>query len=142
MELFRALAVLSEPPTDEAVRLAEALELGPIPAASEYTELFVFQLYPYASVYLGAEGMIGGEARAAVAGFWRALGQTPPAEADNLAVMLALYAQLAELEEQQEVAMRRQTWAKARKAFLWEHLLSWLPVYLQKLEAIAPPFYR
>src|ERR687884_105170 len=63
MELFRALAVLSEPPTDEAVRLAEALELGPIPAASEYTELFVFQLYPYASVYLGAEGMIGGDAQ-------------------------------------------------------------------------------
>jgi hypothetical protein len=30
----------------------------------------------------------------------------------------------------------------ARRAFLWEHLLSWLPVYLDKLGLVAPPFYR
>lgn len=141
MELFRALAVLAEPPTEETARVAEALELGVLPSADEYTELFIFQLYPYASVYLGAEGMMGGEARDAVAGFWRALGEMPPAEADHLSVMLALYARLVELEDEESGLSRRAGWRRARKAFLWEHLLSWLPVYLDKLVELALPFY-
>jgi TorA maturation chaperone TorD len=142
MELFRALAVLAEPPTVESARVAEALELGELPSEDEYTELFIFQLYPYASVYLGVEGMIGGEARDRVAGFWRALGQTPPAEPDHLSVMLALYARLVELETGASDAGRRESWRSARKAFLWEHLLSWLPaVYLTKLFSLATPFY-
>jgi TorA maturation chaperone TorD len=142
MELFRALAVFAEPPAPESAPVARALELGELPAASEYTEVFVFQLYPYASVYLGAEGMLGGEARDLVAGFWRALGQTPPAEPDHLSVMLALYAELRELETNEHDDARRASWRRARRAYLWEHLLSWLPAYLSKLEEIAPPFYR
>lgn len=142
MELFRALAVLAEPPTVNGARVAEALELGELPTAEEYTELFIFQLYPYASVYLGAEGMIGGEARDRVAGFWRALGQMPAAEPDHLSVMLALYARLVELESGESDARRRESWRSARKAFLWEHLLSWLPtVYLTKFFSLATPFY-
>lgn len=142
MELFRALAVLAEPPVAEAVRVADALELGPVPGAAEYTELFVFQLYPYASVYLGPEGMMGGEARDRIGGFWRALGETPPAEPDHLALMLALYARLVEMEEGASEEARRESWSLARRAYLWEHLLSWLPVYLDKLTEIASPFYR
>jgi TorA maturation chaperone TorD len=142
MELFRALAVLAEPPVAESVRVAEALELGPIAGADEYTELFVFQLYPYASVYLGPEGMMGGEARDRIGGFWRALGETPPAEPDHLALMLALYARLVEMEEGESDAARRAGWNRARRAYLWEHLLSWLPVYLDKVSDVAAPFYR
>jgi TorA maturation chaperone TorD len=142
MEIFRALAVLAEPPAEETARVAEALGLGALPTVDEYTELFVFQLYPYASVYLGAEGMMGGKARDAVSGFWRALGEMPPAESDHLAVMLALYARLAELEDGESEAKHRASWRRARKAFLWEHLLSWLPMYLSKLSDLAPPFYR
>jgi TorA maturation chaperone TorD len=143
MELFRALAVLAEPPVVEAAQVADALELGPLPCAEEYTEVFVFQLYPYASVYLGTEGMMGGEARDRVAGFWRALGETPPGEPDHLSVMLALYARLVEMEENESDEARRASWHGARKAFLWEHLLSWLPFYLDKLETVAAsPFYR
>jgi TorA maturation chaperone TorD len=142
MELFRALAVLAEPPLEEAARVAEALGLGPMPGADEYTELFVFGLYPYASVYLGPEGMLGGEARDRVCGFWRALGRVPPAEPDHLAVMLALYARLVEMEEGESELVRRRSWRAARKAFLWEHLLTWLPVYLSKLVEVAEPFYR
>jgi len=142
VELFRALASLAEPPTGATARVAEALGLGPLPGAAEHTETFVFQLYPYASVYLGAEGMMGGEARDRVAGFWRALGRTPPAEADHLSVLLALYARLCELEAGAADEHAGERWRGARKAFLWEHLLSWLPAYLAKLEEIAPPFYR
>src|SRR5437588_641996 len=142
MEIFRALAVLAEPPAGpEIARIAELLDLGEPPSASEYTEVFVFQLYPYASVYLGAEGMIGGEARDRVAGFWRALGEVPPAEPDHLSVMLALYARLVELEAEEQDDKRRESWHSARKAFLWEHLLSWLIVYLTKLLGTVVGFY-
>jgi TorA maturation chaperone TorD len=142
MELFRALAVFAEPPAPQSAFVARALALGALPAASEYTEIFGFQLYPYASVYLGAEGMLGGEARDRVAGFWRALAETPPAEPDHLSVMLALYAHLSELEADARDDAPRASWRRARTAYLWEHLLSWLPAYLSKLIEIAPPFYR
>src|SRR2546423_4691638 len=105
MEIFRALAVLAEPPErPEVARLAELLDLGELPSASDYTETFVFQLYPYASVYLGAEGMLGGEARDRVAGFLAALGHTPPPEPDHLTVLLATYAQLSTPGEDGEEA--------------------------------------
>ena len=150
MEIFRALAVLAEPPAGpEIARIAGLLDLGESPSASEYTETFVFQLYPYASVYLGAEGMLGGEARDRVAGFLSALGLTPPHEPDHLSTLLAAYAQLSAPEEDDndadEVdtrARRRESLRAARKAFLWEHLLSWLPVYLDRVAEVAPPFYR
>ncbi len=142
MELWRALAALVEPPTRELAPVAGALELGALPRAGDHTELFALQLYPYASVYLGVEGMLGGEARDRVAGFWRALGRTPPAEPDHLATMLALYAGLIEAAAVADSEAARAGWKRARRAFLWEHLLSWLPVYLAKLDEIAPPFYR
>ena len=141
MELFRALAVFAEPPSLESAPVARALGLGALPEASEHTDIFVFQLYPYASIYLGAEGMLGGAARDLIAGFWRALRQTPPPEPDHLSVMLALYAELAGHEANEPDDARRESWRRARSAFLWEHLLSWLPVYLSKLKEIATPFY-
>jgi hypothetical protein len=143
MELFRALAVLVEPPGPPGVeRIADALGLGRTPEMSAYTNIFIFQLYPYASVYLGDEGMLGGEARDRIAGFLSALGQKPPHEPDHLALMLGTYAELSESETVATDARRRDYLRGARRAFLWEHLLSWLPVYLDKLEQIAPPFYR
>lgn len=140
-ELVRALASLAEPPAPEHGRLAELLGL-PTEGAddADYTQLFLFELYPYASVYLGSEGLLGGEARDRIAGFWRALGETPPPEPDHLAALLGLYARLIELEGDDDDHSSR--WAHARHALLGEHLLSWLPVYLKKLVELAPPFYR
>jgi hypothetical protein len=78
LELLRALAALAEPPSEAQERVAPALGLA-APDAAAPTEVFTLQLPPYASVYLGGEGMLGGEARDRVAGFLRALGVTPPA---------------------------------------------------------------
>ncbi|HEX8719156.1 MAG TPA: molecular chaperone TorD family protein [Pyrinomonadaceae bacterium] len=143
MELFRALAVLAEPPDRAgAARVAEALGLGELPGASEYADVFVFRLYPYASVYAGPEGMMGGAARDRVAGFLAALGHEVPGEPDHLALLLGAYARLAEAEGAARDERGRESWRGARRAFLWEHLLSWLPVYLDKLDRVAPPFYR
>jgi len=140
MELLRALAALSEPPGPDQARIAVALEL-PAPSAADHTDLLGLQLMPYASVYVGAEGMIGGEARDRIAGFWRALGLVPPAEPDHLAALLALYAALADDERAQAAAAHAALRRQARAALLHEHLLSWLDPWLAKLAEIAPPSY-
>ncbi|NNL30460.1 MAG: molecular chaperone TorD family protein, partial [Gemmatimonadetes bacterium] len=140
-ELIRGLAVFAEPPTDEHSRIAEALGLESVPSSSEYSDLFLFQLYPYASVYLGPEGMLGGEARDRIAGFWRALEETPPPECDHLALMLSLYARLGDLGRETEDERGERFWAHARRAFFWEHLASWLPVFLDKLRGLDDGYY-
>jgi len=142
MELFRALGALCEPPSSAHRRLAHELELPGEPRTDEYAQLFLLQLYPYGSVYLGGEGKLGGDARASVAGFWRAVGLVPPAEPDHLAALLGLYAALAEQEQIQTDEARRMLRRQARRALLHEHLLSWTGPYLQKLDELAPPFYR
>ncbi|HKV45226.1 MAG TPA: molecular chaperone TorD family protein [bacterium] len=142
MELFRALAALAEPPGPEQIRIGEILGLPGPPDAVRYTEVFVLQLYPYASAYVGAEGMLGGEAQDRVAGFWRALNRVPPAEPDHLTPLLALYASLADCAETEPDPARRLLWGQSRKALLWEHLACWLFPYLDKMRDIAPPCYR
>jgi soluble P-type ATPase len=94
-EALRALGVLVEPPGPKHAAIGEALELPPPPSADEHMAVIGFQLPPYGSIYLGAEGMVGGEARDRVAGFWRALGAAPPREPDHLSVLCAALAALA-----------------------------------------------
>lgn len=142
MELFRALGALVEPPTDELKPVAEALELGLLPTVQEHTELFSFQLYPYASVYLGPEGMLGGEARDRIAGFYVAMKQTPPAEPDHLTDLFAFYAWMCGHEAPPERPVVAAALEHVRKAFLWEHLISWLPPYLLMLRELGAPFYQ
>lgn len=142
IETLRALAVLAEPPSDGHAHVARALGLPGEPSRADYTSCFVFQLYPYASVYLGAEGMLGGEARDRVAGFWRAVHLSPPAEPDHLSTLLAFYASLGEAAQQEREPLRRDALVQARRALLHEHLASWLPAYLLKLDLIASPLYR
>jgi TorA maturation chaperone TorD len=141
MELLRALGALSELPGREHARLAELLRLeGPLDRA-DYTALFVLELPPYASVYLNDDGMLGGEVRDRVAGFWGALGQPPPMEPDHVAALLGLYAALAfraaEVDE-------RGAWLllRARKALFWEHIACWVPAYLTRAAELAAPTYR
>ena len=142
MELLRSLAALAEPPSRETPRIVDLLGLGPPPESADYDDLFLFQLYPYASVYLGPEGMLGGEARDRIAVFWRVLEQTPPPEADHLALVLALYARLCELESEAPDDVASHRWRHLRTTLLWEHILSWIPAYLEKLQEVASPFYQ
>jgi hypothetical protein len=130
-EVLRALAVLLEPPVPEHDAVAAALGLPP-PAADEHTDVLVFQAYPYASVYLGAEGMLGGEARDRIGGMWRALGAVPPAEPDHLSVLLAALAALTDGDGRGRTA---------RAALFWEHVASWMPPFLATLGRIGGPFH-
>ena len=68
VDLIRTLAVFAEAPASEHIHLWKTLGIEESPSASDYADIFLFQLYPYASVHLGPEGMLGGEAQNRVAG--------------------------------------------------------------------------
>lgn len=140
-DLFRTLGALSEAPDPAHRRLAAALGLPGRPDPADHTALFVLRLVPYASVYLSPDGMLGGEPADRVAGFWRALHLTPPPEPDHLAALLGLYAGLAEQERDARDPARAALWRHARRALLWEHLLTWLPPYTVAAERAAGACY-
>jgi Nitrate reductase delta subunit len=127
-EALRALAVLLEPPLAEHGAITAALELPARESSDEHTAVMVLAAPPYASVYLGVDGMLGGDGRDRVAGFWRALGGEPPAEVDHLSVLLAGIAALGEVPS-------------AQAALFWEHVASWMPPYLATLRRIGAPFH-
>lgn len=159
VELIRGLAVLAEPPAREHARITRALDLPAPPTPSEYSDLFLFQLYPYASVHLGPEGMMGGEARSRVAGFWRALGYDPPGEPDHLSALLALYAALAEAEsgangsaeatppgatggrEAPGPGAEARLVRESRLALAHEHLTPWVFAFLTRVRELTDGVY-
>lgn len=141
-ELYRALGALVEAPRPEHARVAGLLGLPGAPDAAEHTTLFELNLYPYASVHVGPEGMLGGEARDRVAGFWRALGLTPPAEPDHLGALLGLLAALEDQAQEADDPAQRALLGEARAALLREHLLPWLPAYLARVEELAGPVFQ
>jgi TorA maturation chaperone TorD len=136
-ELLRALGAVADTP---AAARAAGQALG-LPAVSdaEHTTVFVLNCPPYAAVYLGPEGALGGEGADRVAGFWRALGITPPAEPDHLAALLGLYAQLGEAADGATRPATADALARARAVLLAEHLWPWLPGYLDAAAALDAP---
>jgi TorA maturation chaperone TorD len=139
-DLFRALGVQAEAPGPAQARLASLLGLSR-PTGADWTEAFVVQLVPHASIYVGSEGMLGGEAADRVAGFWRALRLPVPAEPDHLTAMLGLYASLVEGERDERPGPHRTLRRQARVALLREHLLSWLPAYAHAMAETGPEPY-
>lgn len=141
MELIRALGTLIESPSAEHARAAAALGLPAPPEPAEHGRVITRQRYPYASVYLGAEGMVGGEARDRIAGFRRALG-TPGREADHLASLLGLLAALDRWRRDEPEPARRTLVAQARVTLVWEHLASWTGPYLASFRGCGAAFYE
>ncbi len=131
--------------------MAWALGLDSAPAPGVHTEILLLEVYPYASVYVGAEGMMGGEAADRIAGFWRVLGATPPPEPDHLASVCGLYASLLDAEWERDKSegggpgsgasgaggRSDSPVSNARRAFLWEHMVPWIPLFSQKVEQVA-----
>lgn len=136
-ELLRAAGAVADNPADAA---AVARALG-IPGLNrhEHTELFVLNCPPYASVFLGPEGVLGGEGADRVAGFWRAIGLSPPAEPDHLTALLSLYADLGEAAAHIRRPAAAAMLTRSRAALFWEHLWPWLPAYLDAVTDLAIP---
>jgi TorA maturation chaperone TorD len=143
-ELLRALGAVAGDPADARKVLATLGLDGAGLTNAEHTEVFVLNCPPYASVYLGAEGGLGGEAADRVAGFYRAIGLEPAAsEPDHLTVLLSLYAALGEDRSSVSAAITTQTdkrsWNHVRQVLFWEHLWPWLPGYLGAVTDVGVP---
>jgi Nitrate reductase delta subunit len=137
-ETLRALAALMEPPGPELEPIADALDLGELASPAEHVELFSFELPPFASIWLSPEGMLGGDARAWVGSFWRTLDQESPKEPDHLTTLLSFYASLTELSQSEdEGSERRERIHASRCAFFSEHMQSWLPLYVQRVQDVS-----
>ena len=160
-ELLRALAHLAEPPGPAHKPLASALDLPDPPDRAGHEALFGFQLYPWASLYLGPEGMLGGEALRRVEGFWQAVGRELPKDPDHLASLLGLYAALIDEEamvrtgsgavrpdERRGAETIRRTRAagaelvaRSRRALLEEHLAPWVFTFLERVRELGGAFH-
>jgi hypothetical protein len=134
-ELLRALGAVSDSPA-AARGVGPALGLDPVSDA-EHTDAFVLNCPPYAAIYLGPQGAIGGEGADRVAGFWRAIGITPPAEPDHLAALLGLYARLGEAVAGVRRPATAAALAQSQAVLFWEHLWPWLPAYLDAVTDLA-----
>ena len=136
-ELLRALGAVADSPA-AARSVAAPLGLAPVSDA-EHTEAFVLNCPPYAAVYLGPDGALGGEGADRAAGFWRALGLTPPAEPDHLTALLALYAHLGEAAAGTGRPATADALTRARLSLFREHLWPWLPAYLDAVADLGLP---
>lgn len=137
-ELLRALGavtLVSPPDTDH---LAEALGLAPW-SGVDHTRALVLGLPPHAAIYLGPEGKLGGEGADRVAGVWRALGMVPPADADHLGSILALYSELGDAAGVVDSEAARRELGRIRATVLWEHLWPWVPAYLDAVSETEAP---
>lgn len=131
---------MAHSPTNQHADFAAALDL-PNPGDLRqwriaHTATFVQQCPPHASFIVGNDGNIGGEAADRVADFRRMLGaKIVPGQVDELADLLADYAELVTRATDDARAQH------ARAALLWEHLLAWLPPYLDGIARSAPSPY-
>lgn len=133
-ELIRALGAVADSP-GAARAAAPALGLDPVSGAG-HTDVFVLNLPPYAAVYLGPDGALGGEAAMRIAGFWRVMGIDPPTEPDHLSALLGLYASLGEAAEEARRPGTAAALGRAQATLLTEHLRSWLPAYLDAVATL------
>jgi TorA maturation chaperone TorD len=136
-ELLRALGAVADSPA-AARAVSGSLGLAAV-SDDEHTEAFVLNCPPYAAVYLGPEGALGGEGADRAAGFWRALGLTPPTEPDHLTGLLALYAQLGEAAADTGRPATARALTRARLSLFREHLWPWLPAYLDAVADLGLP---
>ena len=145
MELLRALGSLIEAPSGEHGAVARALDLPTPPPPAVHGRVIAFQRRPCASIYLGADGMIGGEVRDRIAGFRQALKLDACPEPDHLASLLALAAGLGEWRKEEVGGGDRAAallLAQARTTLAWEHLSPWIRPYLASFEHCGSPFHE
>lgn len=143
MELLRALGSLIETPSEEHGAAARALSLPRVPTAAVHGRVVAFQRRPCASIYLGADGMMGGDVRDRAAGFRRALKLDACPEPDHLASLLALAAALGEWREDQVAGdAGALLLAQARATLAWEHLSPWVRPYVASFERCGSAFYE
>lgn len=117
-------------------------------AAAAHHALFHFNLFPYESIFLGSNGLVGGEITQKVtlhyarAGFAAGSNDASP---DHISVELAYFAFLTGVEADaaaSEDGITAVHYQHLQKQFLPAHLLRWLPPLVQAISAQSFPFFH
>ena len=139
MHLFPSLGELIESPGPEHGRVARMLGLPGEATRKDFTNLFVIQLAPFASIYLSTNGLAGGAIRDGIAKYYELLKVPVPDEPDHVASLLKWYGSLqTELSGYSKESQLREL----RQMFFWNCLASWLPVYLLRAREVGVTLYR
>jgi TorA maturation chaperone TorD len=116
-------------------------------AAADHYALFSLDVFPYASVFLDGEGRLGGSTTDAVQRHYAEAGFQPALDresADHLGHELALLAFLSDAETEaleDDKAHKAERMRRRMQAFMDEHLLWWLPAFVQAVQQQSYPFY-
>ncbi len=150
--LRQAVAALDEQALGPvADRLLHALEVSPdeqLALEIEYNRLFVGpgrpQVPPYESVYRDPRGLMGATAQNVAQRYAQAgLGMSTDYHdlPDHVATELGFMAYLAQ-QEAESNGQEAEAWAGQERAFLQDHLGTWLPHFCHRVqEASRHPFY-
>lgn len=115
-------------------------------AAARYTDVLVLNVYPFASVYLDADGALHAGRATFTAGVLRALGLRVHARegvsADHVSVALEALAALLEREVDADSDVDADRARHAQRTVLAEHLLPWAPLFLGAVERVDDGLYR
>lgn len=116
-------------------------------AAAQYQRLFGFNVPPYASIFMEAEGHLGGAVTTYADRKFREAGLEIKASdvmPDHAGLELAYLGHLSMLEArclEEGDQMRYELMQEEIGAFTSNHLLHWLPVFVQTLQAQGDPFF-
>lgn len=132
----------------QVAELAEAVPAGATPdlLAADFQHLFGFNLFPYESLFVGDEGLLGGRGSEQVAAIYQQSGWTAPqtVPADHIGAELAF---LAFLCQQETVAWRLDDpgrvnhWQQQQYHFLQTHLARWIGPLTIAITQQQTPFF-
>ncbi len=134
--LLPPLGELIEARGAEHTRIAQMLGLPGEATRDDFTQLFVVQLFPYASLYLSPRGVPDARVRADIAQFFQQLGAPAPEEPDHISALLKWYGLL------QSSAFLSTNAEPLRHAFYWSTVASWLPGYLLRARELGSEPYK
>lgn len=148
--LFRdGITTATRPFLESIPELADGLKrpFQPDEAAAAHHDLFQFNVLPYESLFLAADGLLGGSVSHAVSHSYQQVGWQVDAAAsspDHIGHELGLLAFLSAAEADawaddllpEAVRMRQR-----QSDFLQGHLLRWLPPFVLAIRRQAHPFY-
>lgn len=145
---FLAQAYLRPPDADLLAMARDIPELEPHLNADlkhHHTDLFEFNVYPYASVFLDPSGMLNAPWSGFVAGVFEVLGLETSlgaglAAPDHISAQLEALALLLEREAATEAVVKASA-RHAQQTLLVEHLLPWLPCFVGAIRRADTGFY-
>lgn len=114
---------------------------------AEHYQLFGRNVFPFEAIFLGIDGLLGGEITDSVTTFYQSLGFSAPIDenADHLSVELTLMAFLSGAESDaiaDNVTHQIQRMRQLQRRFLDEHLLRWLPACVSAIQQQGKSDYQ